>query len=76
MITLKNLTIALKIAIPLTGEATRNMIGEKIADKTTKISKTSQDNNSVRFTNEHDQETPNERYISPKGRQKLLMIWD
>ena len=52
------------------------MIGEKIADKTTKISKTSQDNNSVRFTNEHDQETPNERYISPKGRQKLLMIWD
>ena len=44
------------------------MIGNKIAGRTVKVSKTSQ-NNSETITNEHDKETPKERYISPEERE-------
>ena len=37
-------------------EATVDLIGYKIADKITKISKTLQQNNSESVTNEHDKE--------------------
>ena len=39
---------------------------QKIADRITKVSKTSQQINSETVTNEHDKEIPKERYISPK----------
>ena len=37
-----------------------------------KVSKTSPQNNSETFTNEHDKEIPKERHISPEGRQKVI----
>ena len=40
------------------------MIGNKIANKITKASKTLQQNHSEIVTNEHDKELPTERYIS------------
>ena len=48
------------------------MIGNNIANKITKVSKNSQQNNSETLTNEHDKEIPKERYISPKERQKII----
>ena len=50
------------------------MIGNKIANKITKILKTSQQNNSETVTNKHGGEKPKERYISPDERQKLSEI--
>ena len=47
------------------------MIGNKIADKVTKVSKASPQNNSKTVTNEHDKKTPKESYISPEKRQKI-----
>ena len=48
------------------------MIGNKIAEKTTKVSRNSQQNNSETITNEHDKEIPKERYISSEERQKII----
>ena len=60
-------------------KTTGGLIGNKIADKITKISKTSQHNNSEIVTNEHDKEIPKERKISPEERRKiiddLILIW-
>ena len=53
-------------------KTTGGLIGNKIADKITKISKTSQHNNSETVTNEHDKEIPKERQISPEERQKII----
>ena len=36
------------------------------------ISKNSRQNNSETVKNEHDREGPNERYISPEERQKII----
>ena len=36
------------------------------------ISKNSRQNNSETVKNEHDKEVPNERYISPEKRQKII----
>ena len=44
-------------------EATWDLIGNKIADRYTKVSKNSQQNYSEIVTNEHDKEIPKERYI-------------
>ena len=48
------------------------MIGNKIANRITKVSKNSQQNNSETITNEHDKEIPKERYISLQKRQKII----
>ena len=48
-------------------EATGDMIGNKIANRITKVSKSSQ-NNLETITNEHDEEIHIYRYISPKER--------
>ena len=53
------------------------MIGNKIADKNTKVSRILPQNNSETITNEtqnikHDKEMPKERYISPEERQKII----
>ena len=55
--------------------ATGYLIGNKIVDKITKISRTLPQNNSETITNEHDQEIPKERYIYLRKKdKKLLMI--
>ena len=53
------------------------MIGKKIADKITKDSKTSPQNNLETVTNEEENialvsEIPREKYISPEKRQKII----
>ena len=55
-----------------TVEATGDLIGNKIANRITKVSKNSQENNSETVTNDHDKEIPKERYISPEERQKVI----
>ena len=40
--------------------------------KIPKVSKTSQQNNSEKLTNENDKEIPKERYISLEERQKII----
>ena len=58
---------ALKRAIQKTAEATGDLICNKIANKITKVWKTLQQNNSItneHVRNEHDKDTPKERYIS------------
>ena len=47
-----------------TAKATEDLIGNKIADKITSASKKSHD--------EVNNEIPNERYISPEDRQKII----
>ena len=49
---------ASKRAIQNTTEATGDLIGNKITDKITKVSKNSQQNNSETVTNENDKEIP------------------
>ena len=48
-------------------ETTRDLIGNKIANK-----RTSQQNNSETVTNEHDKEIPREGYISPEQKQTII----
>ena len=48
------------------------MIDNKIANKITKVSKNSQQNNSETVTNENDKEIPKESCISPEERQKII----
>ena len=43
-----------------------------MANKITKISKISKQNNSETVTNEHDKEIPKERYISREERQNIV----
>ena len=58
--------------IQKTAEASGDLIGNKIADKIKKVSKTSQQNNSETVANEHDKEIPKERCISSEERQKII----
>ena len=60
-----------KRAIQKTVEATVGFIGNKIADKITKSSKTSQN---VLKADENETRILKERYISPQKDNKLLMI--
>ena len=59
-----------------TVEATDDLIGNKIAIKSTEVSKNSQQDNSEKLTNKYDQEIPKEipkeRYISPEKREKII----
>ena len=48
------------------------MIGNKIVNKITKVSKNSQQNNSEVVINENEKEIPKERYISPEKRQEII----
>ena len=64
-------TIAGKKIVHKGAEATRDLIGNKIADKiTAKPSKKS--HNEEIQSNEVNNEIPKERYISPKERQKTI----
>ena len=59
-----------KGAIQKTAEATGDLIGNKIADKITSISKSPNELHSKRDENEI--EIPKERYISPEKRQQII----
>ena len=52
-------------------ETTGGLIGNKISDKITRVSKTLPQNNSGENI-EHDREKHRERYISPEQRQKII----
>ena len=53
-------------------EATGDLIGSKIANKVTNVSRSLPENKSETITNEHDKEIPKERYVSPKEMQKII----
>ena len=71
----KSATDALKTSskrvIQKTAEATRDLIGNKIANKIMGVSN-SQQNNSETVTNEYHKETPKERYVFPEERQEII----
>ena len=59
-----------KRAIQKTAEATGDLVGNKIADKITSISKKKSDNNNN--NNNVELTTPQKRYISPEERQQII----
>ena len=61
-----------KNVIQKTAEATGNLTDNKIANKITRVSRSSPQNNPETITNRHDKEIPKERYISPEKRQKII----
>ena len=61
-----------KRAIHKKSQATVDLIGSKIANRITKVSKTSQQNNSDTNTNENGKELPKERYVSLEERQQII----
>ena len=62
---------ASKREIQNTSEVTGDLIGNKISDKVTNVSKTSPQNNSETAINEYNKEILKERYITPEQRQKI-----
>ena len=48
------------------------MVGNKIANRITKVSISLLQNNLEKTVNEHDTEIPREKYISPEERQKII----
>ena len=67
------LKLVQKRLIQKTAEATSDLIGNKIANKITRVLKSSQQTNSEIVTNEYDKEIPKERYMSPEERFKTSM---
>ena len=63
---------SLQRLIQKTAEETGDLMGNKIADRITEVSKCSQQNNSETVSHEHDKEIPKERYISPDKRQEII----
>ena len=63
---------ASKRAIQKTAKATGDLIGNKIANRITIVWENSEQNHPETVTNEHDQEIPKERNISPEERQKII----
>ena len=61
-----------KRVIQKAAEATCVLIGNKIANKITRGSKNSQQNNSETFTNEHNKDIPKEKYVSPEKIQEII----
>ena len=55
------------------------MIRDKIADRITEVSKSSLQNNSETIVNEHDNEIPEDIFIYPEKREKIIddlrLIW-
>ena len=62
------LKITSKIIIPKTAEATGDLIGNKIANRITKVSRRLPQNNSETMTNKHDKE----RYMLPEEKQNII----
>ena len=58
--------------IQKTAEATGNLIGNKTANRITKVSRNSPQNNSETIRHENVKEIPKGRNISPEERQKII----
>ena len=74
-ITARNFLIILsknssKRVIQKTAETSGDLIGNKTADK---ISKILLHNNTEKITNESNKEMPKERYVSPKESQEIIV---
>ena len=65
---------ASKNIIQKTTKATDDLTGKNIADKITKISRTTPQTSLEAENTEHNKEIPKERYISSEKDRKLLMI--
>ena len=65
---------ASKRAIQKTAEAIEDLVGNKIADKITSVSKKSlkKPHDKELLSSEVNKEMPKERYISPKERQQII----
>ena len=63
---------ASKRAIQKTAEATGDLIGNKIADKITSVSKQSSNNNNNNNNDDEELTTHKKRYISPEERQQII----
>ena len=63
---------SLKRVIQKTAEATGDLMGNKIANRTTKVSKNQKQSNSEKVTNEHDKDISKERYVSPEEIQEII----
>ena len=50
----------------------RDLIGNQSADEIILVSRTSPQNSSKTVKNDYDKEIPNEKYISPEERQKII----
>ena len=59
-----------KRVIQKTAKAGSDLICNDIANKITRVSKSSSQNNSDTVTNEHNQEIPKEKYLSPEKKTK------
>ena len=72
----KSTTDAIKIsskrAIQKTAEATGDLIGNKIADKITSVSKKKFNNNNNSNNDDVELTTHKKRYISPEERQQII----
>ena len=55
-----------------TAEESVDCIGNKIANRVTKVSQNSQQNNSETVKNENDKKISKEKYISPEERQETI----
>ena len=58
--------------IPKTAETVSDLIVNKITNRTTKVSKKLQQNNSETSANENDKKIAKEKYISPEKRRDIL----
>ena len=63
-----------KRVIRKTAKAAGDLIGNKIADRSTNVSKTLPQNNSEIITNEHDKEIPKERCVSPEEIHEIIDV--
>ena len=70
--TIDPIKTASKRAIQKTAEATGDLIGNKIADKTTSVSKKSSNNNNNNNNDDVELITHKKRYISPEERLKVI----
>ena len=68
----KNISTAGKILINKTAEATGDLIGKKIADKTTNIGNVNAKNNNDKKLKEQSGEELEEIYISPEKRAEII----
>ena len=70
----KSATDAFKITSESVIQKIAKVTGNKVVDRITKVSKTSQQNNSETTANEHNKEIPKERYISLEERLMIRLI--
>ena len=61
-----------KWVIQKTAQEIGDLIGNKIANRITIVTRNSQENNLETVKNEYDKEIPKERYVYPEERQEIV----